>query len=193
MKNLIILISLLSVFLFSFNAPIVRNVKYSVDGFNSIGNGVFYSNNTRLKWSDYKKIPNKISKSNAVSVSYTGISYSYIHTASEVNIKVYSFLDKDQSYVVKGHDNEYILNHEQKHFDITYLFSLKLVKRLNLANDINPDICNKLYLQVCDEWGEFQDAYDKETRHSNEVDKQKYWDDLIRSKILELESELKIK
>lgn len=187
MKNSILL---LSVFLFSFTSPNKKTINYGIRNHSSISE-LPYSRGMKLKWSHFNKSYKQ--SRNEIAVSYTGIIYSYDSSFEGVKVNVYASFNKKQSYFLIGNNNDRVLNHEQRHFDITYLYSLRLIKRLNLVDNLSESECDSIYEQIDSELESCQKLYDNETRHSNQMDKQLYWDNLISSQIDQLESELKIK
>ncbi|MDP6909549.1 MAG: hypothetical protein QF371_08585, partial [Flavobacteriales bacterium] len=82
-----------------------------------------------LKWSDFKGKPNKLSKNEALTDSGIAISLTCDDEHSEV--KVESFFNPYKSWS-KNHTSDYLLEHEQLHFDITELFARKLRKQLQI-------------------------------------------------------------
>lgn len=129
---------------------------------------------------------------NVLGRSFTGISYSIIKYNGSINVDVCAVFDKQKSFIVVNNKTEKTLNHEQRHFDITYLFSLKFIDRLKSLKNINEQIIDEVYAQVnkdCDEW---QKKYDLDTEHSVNNLKQKDWDNLIYNEIKYLRGKLNI-
>jgi predicted secreted Zn-dependent protease len=98
---------------------------------------------------------------------------------SEVVIKC--FFNRNKSWT-KEKKSDYLLEHEQLHFDITELFVRKLRKQLNdLGNNckrLNSHI-EHYYKENYKEFVAYQNAYDNETKHSLDTEKQKLWKEKI--------------
>lgn len=97
---------------------------------------------------------------------------------NKFSCKVYSCFNKKNSWFKKDKFNSYILNHEQKHFDIEEAFARKLRKEI-LQNKYTKnnlhDKLSKIYQDVVKECNDLQDKYDDETNHSQIVLKQQEW------------------
>jgi predicted secreted Zn-dependent protease len=91
----------------------------------------------------------------------------------------------------KSKDSDYLLAHEQLHFDITELFVRKLRKQLaEFGNDCEglskhiEDYYNRNYK----EFVAYQDRYDRETKHSLNKEKQQFWEEKVSRELKELKS-----
>lgn len=83
--------------------------------------------------------------------------------------------------------DEYTLNHEQKHFDITEIYARKARKEIGeLIQNSNWDlsVLESTFDALLQEWRMMQNEYDSITAHGNKVKKQKDWN---RKLLLELE------
>ena len=138
-----------------------------------------WSANAKLNWSDFKGRPNKLSPNAALTDSGMSIELNCDDRTSEVIIKC--FFNRNKSWS-KEKESDYLLEHEQLHFDITELFVRKLRKQLNdLGNDckrLNAHV-EKYYNENYKEFVAYQDAYDRETKHSLDREKQKLWKEKI--------------
>ena len=63
------------------------------------------------------------------------------------------------SFYRKSKATAYLLNHEQRHFDITYIYAIELVKRLKSNSCQTVDDAVRIYNEVMNEWELFQDKY----------------------------------
>ena len=86
--------------------------------------------------------------------------------------------------------NDYILNHEQGHFDIAEIHARILHKALveysfnskTVQNDVT-----KIYNDVMQEHTRLQQSYDQQTNHSLDTARQAVWDRRIDSLLKELD------
>lgn len=162
----IVFMFILSVILFSFKQ---ENEDY-----------ILWKKTRLLTWDDFKGRPEK--RFAVASTHY--VLYRYV---SEDNGKIYAhvlscFLPKE-SWKRKNYSDEYILRHEQKHFDIVELYARKLRKVLTTISVKNEedaeeklDALYKIYDKKMDV---FQNLYDDETNNSMDSEKQKQWEENI--------------
>jgi len=141
-------------------------------------NLILWSPTRKLTWTDFKASPDA-SSSNAA-LTNAKILFSYEHDGETLKFKVRCGFDKTKSWGrVK---NDYILAHEQKHFDISELYARKLYKALReykfKVKTVDNDL-NAIYQKVIQEHFTTQAQYDRETDHSLRPEEQKKWDEKI--------------
>ncbi len=128
----------------------------------------------KLAWGDYKSKPDARSDAAASTATYLGINYSISGTS--LSYKITCSFSKDRSW--GRYKTEYILSHEQGHFDITEIFARKLNQRIGAyrfdRNNYKTDL-QKIYQNILDEKEQFQNQYDEETDFSRNKDKQAEW------------------
>jgi predicted secreted Zn-dependent protease len=128
----------------------------------------------KLSWSDYKASPNTESDAAASTTTYLGIEYKI--SSSNFKFKIESTFSKKHSWGL--HKTEYILAHEQGHFDIAEIFARKLNKEMKAyqfkKQTYQKDL-DKIYNDILDAKEEMQNSYDEETNHSINKEKQKQW------------------
>lgn len=79
-----------------------------------------------------------------------------------------------------------VLEHEQIHLDIVYLFALKMEKEMDPyqnTSESNEKKVEKIYLRLIRSCRTIQETYDHETQHSNCKAQQKRWNDLISKQL----------
>lgn len=142
-------------------------------------NKIFWSTDTQLQWADFKGSPKHTEGIQA-------LTFTYIDPEVENNkLSIYCYFGKNTSWSIKKFQTDYLLKHEQYHFNITELFARKLrkqIKESNLSNKGNElqKAINKNYY----EWEKYERLYDKETNHSNNTEAQARW-------ILDIDRQLK--
>jgi hypothetical protein len=133
-----------------------------------------WSETKRLSWSDFKSKPDPNSDAAASTTTYLGIEYSFSNNT--VSYKIACRFSKLKSWGL--HQTDYILSHEQGHFDIAEIFARRLHKKM-LEYKFNRKTyqhdLKKIYQEVLDEKEEWQNTYDEETRHSINRKKQAEW------------------
>jgi hypothetical protein len=128
----------------------------------------------KLTWADYKAEPDPRSDAAATTTTYLGIEYNINHQG--FTYKISCRFSKNRSWGI--HKTEYILSHEQGHFDIAEIFARKLHKELNdyafNKRTYQQDL-KKIYERVMNEKEATQNLYDAETNHSINRKKQAEW------------------
>ncbi|HBF88716.1 MAG TPA: hypothetical protein DDX39_08755 [Bacteroidales bacterium] len=160
-------------------------------------NEIAWTDSLKLTWNDFKGHSQKNNPSAAI--SHCSINFDISVQNDTAIIHVFNTFNKQKSWVKKNSDNDYILNHEQKHFDISEIFARMLRKQLleeefSYAN-IQKNL-NKIVETNYHEAEKYQNKYDNETKHSLVVEKQEEWNLLIANQLKEFnnftESELKV-
>jgi hypothetical protein len=95
------------------------------------------------------------------------------------------------SWAKPGIKTPYALSHEQLHFDICYLNTLKFLEKIKtLKEDTRDDLISRIqyeYLEFYKKTHKMQTEYDEETNHSLVKHKQNEWEEKIRSAIREFD------
>jgi len=151
-------------------------------------NKLEWNRNRKITWEDFKGFPKINSYDEAITAS--GIEFSKTYRGDTLFISITSYFDKKTSWVKNKNATEYMLKHEQVHFDISELYSRKLKKEISqllLTDTVNKKNLNFLYDKCIIEMNEYQDIYDKETNHSISIEKQLEWNIKIENQLNELE------
>ena len=141
----------------------------------------------KLTWEDFKAQPDKTSTNAALTSSSINIEFGYTNTGLKYNIKCR--FDKNLSWGrIK---NDYILAHEQGHFDIAEIHARKLNKLLKAykfnSRTVARDV-NTIYETVMKEHHAFQSLYDQETNYSRDFKLQDQWLTRIQDELNKLEA-----
>ncbi|WP_459212944.1 DUF922 domain-containing protein [Aquimarina rhabdastrellae] len=146
-----------------------------------------YSEKSTLEWSDFRGKP-KRNSSFAASVN-TGVTYHWSYNKEggvpDFTYDVDSFCYPLLSWVKENEKNEYLLAHEQLHFDISELHARIMRKRLSeyqveKEKDIKKDL-KRMYKIVERLRSEMQEQYDEETDHSKNEEAQKKWEKKVKN------------
>ncbi len=128
----------------------------------------------KLTWSDYKARPD--ATSDAAASTTTVLSIEYNISQNNFGYKIESKFSKSRSW--GRHKTDYILSHEQGHFDIAEIHARILHKRMSEykfnKRTYQKDL-KKIYEEVSEDKSEMQEDYDAETRHSINREKQAEW------------------
>lgn len=139
---------------------------------------VFYKKGGKITWNDFRQVAYL---SDASAVTSSALSYGFVETYGKLSISTYCVLYKSESVVSKSKKTNYLLNHEQRHFDITYIYTMKFTNQVKTIQDPTEEKIKEVYDSVVKEWDEFQDKYDSETDNSQDYEAQKLWDAKIDS------------
>ncbi len=149
-----------------------------------IGDTVFYQKNHPLVWEDFKAKPHVGSKYAASIFSSFSWEGNTIVKDGVVVLDLVTkvFMLKSSSWVRSNSRDEYGLNHEQRHFDITKIIVERFKEKVN-SMELSPDNYDGkigyLYLETYREMNKMQDAYDAETEHGKNRAAQSIWNELI--------------
>lgn len=152
---------------------------------------ISWSETKKLTWSDFKAVTP--SKTDDVALTASGISFSF--SVKEQNDEFVSFNTSveahfypEKSWFINGRANDYILAHEQLHFDITELHARKLrceISKLKISPTIKQEL-RFLNQKANKDMAEMQNQYDAKTDHSRQSEQQRDWNKWIHSEIHKL-------
>jgi hypothetical protein len=148
-----------------------------------------YYQQRKVVWSDFTGPYRKQSGYGAA--IYTSFAFeSKIYTDNyKLNIEITPmvFTDKNMSWAKPEIKNEYELRHEQLHFDICYLMTLKFLKKIKTLKSNNSDDLISMvqyeYLEFYKATHNFQELYDSQTNHSIIKSEQQKWQQKIELEI----------
>lgn len=133
----------------------------------------------QLRWADFQGVPNL--GADYVASTNSGISFSFSYQVQNgkmtMEYEIFSNFYPKLSWYKPNRVSEYILKHEQTHFDITELYARKLRKAMAEKHfKQNPkDEVNALYNKIERERREMQNRYDGETEHSKNREVELQW------------------
>ncbi|MGZ8557696.1 MAG: DUF922 domain-containing protein [Chitinophagaceae bacterium] len=144
---------------------------------------ISWNEEKKLTWVDYKGTAKPGTDAAASTATYLGIEYNF--NSKGFGYKITCNFSKTKSWGL--HKTDYILAHEQGHFDIAEIFARKLNMKMSdykfNKNSFKTDL-KKIYETITSEKEEMQNSYDSETNHSINKEKQKEWlkkiDQLLR-------------
>lgn len=137
-----------------------------------------WSDARKLAWTDFKAKPQSFIDAAALTSSGISIGYEFDESINKYKVIVTAFFTPSESWVKADGKNNYVLNHEQQHFNITELYVRKMRKAIAESNFTSGNIStvvNKIYKQYMKEWDTVQKQYDAETKHSIIEKKQEEW------------------
>lgn len=133
--------------------------------------------NRPLTWADFKARPHDGSGS----VTYWGTRYTYKCDVFDcdyiITFDIANEFYTDASWVWWNQQNDYLLNHEQLHFDINELYTRKLAAAFHSAvytDNFKAEI-EKIYNDTMAECAVMESKYDAETEHAGNTNMQYRW------------------
>jgi hypothetical protein len=153
---------------------------------------IYHDVKTRLTWNDFKGVPDTKHYGGAVTAS--GYAFDAdIKIEGKIiylNVGVYVFFTKSQSWKKPNINSDYHLLHEQVHFDITRLGAENFIKQLvnsKFTKDNYNQVLDSVFDRSYNENIAMQDQYDRETQHSINRQVQLKWNDRITEEIKKLQ------
>lgn len=181
MRILLTLLFVLSSLLtFSQRSPITPNIRKLKN------DTIIWKPDSLLRPDDFKAKPKP---NGPLGLSYVGIFIYSTEVSGELLLNVEALFVKSKSYIVKNTD--YVLKHEQIHFDIAELHARRLRKKIDEVDfkkvrSMQSEI-NKHHEKTMKEYSKEQDDYDRDTEHGLNAAKQKVWNEKITAAIKELD------
>jgi hypothetical protein len=152
---------------------------------------IFYSSKKKLAWPDFKGTAD--TKSDAIAITASGFGFisgvKYNNGKVNIDISVYCYFEKNNSWVKSGKESDYALNHEQHHFDITYIATCLFLQKLKTAvftwQNYN-DVLNRIYTESSKQLEKMQNEYDGQTRNGQLERAQAAWNTKIEKQLTAL-------
>jgi len=186
-KPIVVFILMVSILLFS-SFTITNTLSTKVTEPETIN----WQHNLKLRRSDFKA-SKKWVLDNSVASSYCGFGYSITDVNGDISGNIYVRFNSDKSWfnseITDPEKVEYILKHEQLHFDICELFGRKMYKevlKLISLNKLNQRTIERIQSKLENQYSDYQKKYDKETNHSIIISKQKKWQEKIRKELSQM-------
>ena len=197
MKYLFLLSILFTKYTAVLAQPVTVNIEYTANILNPNDKLIFYNPGKLLTVASFAGETDI--NSNAVAITSSGFAFKagFKNGGGKaiLNIKVYCSFDKQMSWMKPGGKNEYILKHEQQHFNISYLGAMDFMQQLNAATFTTGNynkLIQTLYNQSSRFMEDLQQAYDSETYNGILKDRQQYWNEKINKRLASLSSEINL-
>lgn len=131
--------------------------------------------NRKLNWNDFQGNP--VDNTSEVAMTASSVEFNYYTKNNQIGWKVTAKYFPKLSWSKKNLQSDYILKHEQLHFDITELYTRIFRKRLKENIYSTNDIAKlkSIGKDIMKEWAKEENNYDKETKHSTDENKQAEW------------------
>lgn len=152
------------------------------------GDTVYYHPQRLLTWKDFLAAPSILSRYAAQVFTSFGFEArsSVANRVLELRIKTKVWVDKSSSWVRTTAKNDYVLDHEQLHFDITRLAAERFKRHLQTMRFSIEDYSSELqyeYIEYYKLHGQIQQQYDDETNHGINTTTQAQWVKKVRDEL----------
>lgn len=158
------------------------------------GQKIIWQEGQKLIWDNFKSPVNRRNNPDVAAYTNCGWEYSVVKSTnpkSPVKIEIMTIFNEDKSWKDVKKINDYILLHEQKHFDIAEVFVRKFRKSVaeKIRNSGDYDrLFKSIYNTISSEYKSFQTAYDRDTRHGVDEEKQAEYNAAISQELENLKS-----
>ncbi|WP_394660433.1 DUF922 domain-containing protein [uncultured Chryseobacterium sp.] len=150
---------------------------------------IYWAEGKKLNWNNFKSRVNNQRGANVVAYTNCGWSYSYVKSSNPkapVKITIETIFNEDKSWKDDKRINDYVLLHEQKHFDVAEVFARKLRKETSEKIKTGADFdkyFKLIYNSILKEYQDFQRAYDGETKNGMIEEKQSEYNRMIAEEL----------
>ena len=151
-------------------------------------NRVKWTDDVKITWDDFQGVPDV--RTNLKAMTNSGIGYEIQCVNGELEFNVWTYFNKNMSWVKDGARSERLLEHERLHFDITELYTRKFIQQVRQLNDpCGRDVekIQHMYEDNMNDYNAFQNRYDRETKHSIDQEAQKEWNERVQNQLKQLE------
>ncbi len=108
----------------------------------------------------------------------------------EIESEITCYFIKSRSWVKPARKVDYLLNHEQRHFDLAEVGARefrKKIKQTHFTAENFRDVIKRITLEINEKYHSLQEQYDNETSHSRIEEKQLEWNNKIDGMLKESE------
>ncbi len=145
---------------------------------------VTWTPEVKLSWDDFQATPHE-SNGKVAALTCSIITYKYHCEGEELIISVFAEFSKELSWVKPEAKSDYVLKHEQLHFDITELYARILEEELAMRQFVcgEENLVEEVVDDIMSQWEYFQHKYDKETFYSLDESMQLSWNSFIADRL----------
>jgi hypothetical protein len=158
------------------------------------GQKIIWQEDRKLVWDNFKSPVNRKNRPDVAAYTHCGWEYSVVKSTnpkSPVKIEIAAIFNEDKSWKDVKKINDYILLHEQKHFDIAEMFVRKFRKeiqeKIKTSGDYNKNF-KAVYSKISNDYKNFQMSYDRVTEHGMNKEKQAEYNAIIAEELDNLKS-----
>ena len=141
-----------------------------------------------LKWSDFTGTPDNSTDLYAYTywfVTYKWGPFSFNGDTAKLQLEVTLELEK-RSWKKQDKITDALLDHEQGHFNIGWLFAIAFQKRVNatvLLRNNYESVIAAIFREELEKYRQLERQYDKETNHFHDKQQQLKWNDYFQKEL----------
>jgi hypothetical protein len=139
---------------------------------------ILWSKDYQLQWKDFEAP----ARSDDPYDAFISCRIDYNQSGNEVD--VFCYFKKNESWNVKEHESEYLLQHEQYHFNIAELYARKFRREISVSGVLSIEKKFQTYIRQS---RRVQKAYDEQTDHSKNKEAQEKWERYIDKELKQLD------
>lgn len=154
--------------------------------YSSTEDKIFWDETSNLDW---KKFKVRNVDSDDAAMSHIAIMTNCNYTQTGATISVRAAFDIRKSWVQEDCRTDYILNHEQMHYNIVEIYARKMRKELASTKFTASNFKTKylqIYNKIVAEHATYQELYDGESEHSIDKAEQMRWNQKIMDELVAL-------
>lgn len=175
-------------FFLNTNAQLSTNVYWTRQTALHSSEVIYFSPGTELVWSNFTGRPDQAARAAAITVSGFGYKAEIKNSGDNgtLNIGVYCYFSKTKSWVKEGRTNPFILNHEQQHFNISFIAAnifFDKLKNASVTESNYNEMVPRIYNECCAIMNKLQDDYDGQTNNGQNKGVQAKWNEFLTGKI----------
>lgn len=174
------------------NAQLTVNVNWTEQTSLPASEICYYNPARKLAWENFRGTPPAVN-SQVAALTVSGFGYNAsvktINGKGQLTVNVYCYFSKEKSWVRPGKNTDYILSHEQHHFDVSYIAAAIFIDKLQGTKFTTANfnaVLNSLYRESCDIMNKMQNDYDGQTKNGQLKEQQAKWNELIDSRVASL-------
>ncbi len=164
---------------------------YKVENVKDYETEIEWSSERKLTWDDFKGTPNTeaFPETLAVTNSSIGFEPSSFNLFKDGKLFVRAVFINHGSWFLDKGKTDYVLRHEQIHFDITEIYSRMLRKAFVDANitTMNSSKAISIFENIKEQWEGRQNKYDNETKHGKKKETQEKWEAIVELELAKYE------
>ena len=158
-------------------------------GYNS--DSIYYDADRKLTWADFIGRPDAASPAGAITESGFGyrLTMKSFNRRTSINITVFCYFNKNKSWVKRKMRTAYALEHEQHHYDITYINTCLFIQKLKeakLTKSNFSSLVEKIHDECFGALNKMQDDYDGQTSNGRIEGMQFAWNKKIDAQLAAL-------
>lgn len=165
---------------------------FSAQGKGQAPESVSYHPERKLSWTDFAGSPDYTDTRKAAQISTTiQLKSTKINFwTGKARFDGSAIMYKHKSWVKPGFHNDYVLSHEQIHFDIAYIAVKRLEADINSlnVNILNKDIIDAMYKNWHAIFLLNEQTYDLMTDGGNDREMQRYYQQKVAAELKQLEN-----